>query len=178
MRRLECDTASIRYNQGGFLSFYNKVYNYTYLFLGFLPLPDLLSNVLVCPWFFSHFRGSDHSCSLAVLFIINIKQPFTTFALPIVHLVCPPAPPPPKCFISWASICLGTTVSPRRNWEKMVTQNKAKRKQSVLWAIQKLRINPVGTCNKKKHVKVYLLLSRQVVTITPQRFESFLSWVW
>ena len=177
MRRFECDTASIRYNQGGCLSFYNKVYKYTYLFLGFLPLPDLLSNFLACPWFFSHFRGSDHSCSLAVLFNINIKYPFTIFALPIMHLVCPP-PPPPKFFIRWASICLGTTVTPRRNWEKKVTQNKAKRKQSVLWAIQKLRINPIGTCNKKKHVKVSLLLSRQVVTITPQRFESFLSWVW
>ena len=80
MRRWECDTASIRYSQGGLLSFYNKVYKYTYLFLGWL-----------CPWFFSLFRGSDHSCSLAALFNINIKYPFTTFALPIMHLVCPPS---------------------------------------------------------------------------------------
>ena len=61
----------------------------TYLFLGLLPLPDLLSNVLACPWFFSHFRGSDHSCSLAVLFIIKIKYPFATFIMPIMHLVFP-----------------------------------------------------------------------------------------
>ena len=113
MRRLECDTASIRYSKGGFLSFYNKVYKYTYLFLGWL-----------CRWFFSHFRGSDHSCSLAVLCNINIKYPFTTFALPIMHLVCPP----PNSAYAWASICLRTTVTPRRNWEKIVTQTRAQTK--------------------------------------------------
>ena len=54
-------------------------------------------------------------------------------------------------------------------------KNKAERKQSVLLAIQKLRISPVDTCNIGGHVKVSLLLIRQVVTITPQRFERFLS---
>ena len=150
----------------------------TYLFLGLLLLPDLLSNLLASPWFFSHFRGSDHSCSLAALFNINIKQPFTTFALPIMHLVCPPPPPPPQIFHKLGFNLFWKDCNTQEKLGKMVTQNKAKRKQSVLWAIQKLRINPVGTCNKKKHVKVSLLLSRQVVTITPQRFESFLSWVW
>ena len=59
----------------------------------------------------------------------------------------------------------------------MVTKNKAERKQSVLWATQKLRINPVDTCNIGGHVNVSLLLIRQVVTMTRQRFERFLSWV-
>ena len=130
----------------------------TYLFLGLLPLLDLLSNVLASPWFFSHFRGSDHSCSLAVLFIIKKMH--------IMH---------PKFCISLDFNLCATTVTPRRNWEKMVTKNKAERKQSVLLAIQKLRISPVDTCNIGGHVKVSLLLIRQVVTITPQRFESFLS---
>ena len=81
----------------------------------------------------------------------------------------------PKFYISLDFNLCATTVTPRRNWEKMVTKNKAERKQSVLLAIQKLRISPVDTCNIGGHVKVSLLLIRQVVTITPQRFESFLS---
>ena len=47
-----------------------------------------------------------------------------------------------------------TTVTPERNWEKMVTKNKAKCKQSVLLAIQKLRISHVDTCNIGGHVNL------------------------
>ena len=81
----------------------------------------------------------------------------------------------PKFCISLDFNFCATTATPGRNWEKMVTKNKAKCKQSVSLAIQKLRISPVDTCNIGGHVKVSLLLIRQVVTITPQRFESFLS---
>ena len=87
-----------------------------YLFLG-----------LLCPWFSSHFRGADPSCSLAVpavLFIIKIKCSFATFALPITYLVCPPK----FCISLNFNICLGTTVTPRRYWEKMDTHKKVQTK--------------------------------------------------
>ena len=87
LRRLVCDSFCKVQTRWLLVLFITKFR--TYLFLGLLPLPDLLSNILACPLFSSHFRGSDHSCSLAVLFIIKIKYPFATFIMPIMHLVCP-----------------------------------------------------------------------------------------
>ena len=84
----------------------------------------------------------------------------------------------PKFCISLDFNLCATTVTPRRNWEKMVTKNKAERKQSVLLAIQKLRISPVDTCNIGGHVNLSLLLMRRVVNNTSKVREFLIMSVW
>ena len=84
----------------------------------------------------------------------------------------------PKFCISLDFNLCATTVTPGRNWEKMVTKNKAKCKQSVLLAIQKLRISPVDTCNIAGHVNLSLLLMRQVVNNTSKVREFLIMSVW
>ena len=157
LRSLECDTASVRQKQGGFLSFLSGSLEHTFFLVCFLY--RICQTFQLVPDFFLTFED----------LIIHVLQLFC--------LLSKNAHNTPKILHELGLQFVCNDCNTREKLGKMVTKNKAERKQSVLWATQKLRINPVDTCNIGGYVNVSLLLIRQVVTITPQRFERFLSWV-